>query len=394
MKKFVKFFKWLAIFLGIVCLGLWVSGYGYILKALTMTYFVGQSGPGIDEKESFYNDTLQPSAHPQEWLEHDFLGSLNLSDSVISPFEKVNTTSLLVIKDREIVYERYWDGFDKNHPTNSFSAGKSIVSILIGIALDEGKIESLDQKVGDFLPEFSDREKGELTIRHLLTMSAGLDWTESGANPFSPTAQAYYGSNTNELVLNLDVIETPGMEFNYQSANTQLLSLVLEKATGERIATYAERMLWQKIGTTAAAYWNLDEENGAAKAFCCFYATPRDFARIGQLVLNGGVWNGAQVVSRSYLDACFTPTGLTDNGEPLTKYGLHWWIIEHSQVKALFARGLAGQYIMAIPEHNVVVVRTGWKHGERNEDGFPQIVYKCVDAALELLPQLRKESDA
>lgn len=385
MKRLLKFFKWLIIIIAVLCLGLWVSGYGYILRGVTMTYLVGQTGPGIDERQSFYNDTVRASSHPQEWLEHERFGSIVLSDDVIEKMEAINSVSFLVIKDQQLLFEKYWDGFDQDHPTNSFSAIKSAVSLLIGIAIEEGKIKSLDQKVGEFLPEFTRNGKENISIRHLLTMSSGLDWHESGANPFSHAAEGYYGSDLTGLINSLTAIESPGVSFNYQSGNTQILGLILREATGKPIARYMEEKIWQNIGSTHNAYWNLDSEDGIAKAFCCFYATPRDYARLGQLILNKGEWQGKQIISKNYLRECFTAADLTWNDKPLSKYGLHWWLLNYRDLDITYARGIAGQYIITIPAHNLVIVRTGWMRAEVDEDGHPTDIYTYVDAALKMI---------
>ena len=352
-----------------------------------MTYFVGRSAPGIDEMNSFYNDTVHASSHPEAWLEHEKLGSLTISDEVIANMEAINSVSFLVVKDKELIFEKYWDGYE-NHPTNSFSAVKSLVSLLIGIAIDEGKIGSLDDQVGIYLTDFNEDGKEKITLRHLLMMSSGMDWHESGGNPFSHAAAAYYGTDLTGLIGGLNAITTPGVEFNYQSGNTQILSFVLEAATGKPIPQLAEEKIWKKIGTTHDAYWNLDTEQGTAKAFCCFYATPRDYAKLGQLILNKGSWGDTQVVSSSFLQEALTPAPIQWNGKPLTKYGLHWWILRYKDIDFTYARGIAGQYIISIPEHQMVIVRTGWKRGKVDDDGHPMDIYNYIDAALELIDQL------
>jgi CubicO group peptidase (beta-lactamase class C family) len=388
MKKLFKFLKWFVLVIALICFGLWVTGYGYILRGLTMTYFVGQMAPGIDEAHSFYNDTVQASSHPEEWLEHENIKSLTLSETAVNQLEEINTVSFLVIQNNELLYERYWGGFDKEHPTNSFSAVKSLVSLLIGVAIEEGKIKSLDESVGEYLPDFAKDHKEDITIRNLLTMSSGLDWHESGANPFSHAAEAYYGTDLTALISSLNKIEEPGKEFNYQSGNTQILGFVLEAATGKSVPQLAEEKIWKKIGTTHDAYWNLDAENGKAKAFCCFYATPRDYAKIGQLILNKGKWRDTQVIPESYISESLSPAAIQWNGKPLTKYGLHWWILNYKGMNFTYARGIAGQYIISIPTLNIVIVRTGWKRGEVDENGHPLDIYNYIDGALELIAQL------
>ncbi|MFT7614794.1 MAG: CubicO group peptidase (beta-lactamase class C family), partial [Parvicellaceae bacterium] len=159
-------------------------------------------------------------------------------------------------------------------------------------------------------------------------------------------------------------------------------------ATGKSVPQLAEEKIWKKIGTTHDAYWNLDAENGKAKAFCCFYATPRDYAKIGQLILNKGKWRDTQVIPESYISESLSPAAIQWNGKPLTKYGLHWWILNYKGMNFTYARGIAGQYIISIPTLNIVIVRTGWQRGEVDENGHPLDIYNYIDGALELIAQL------
>ena len=192
----------------------------------------------------------------------------------------------------------------KKYPTpqklsNIFSATKSIVGLLVGIAYDEGFIESLDDKVSKYLPEFGEGDK--ITIRNLLTMSSGLDWDEAYTALISKTTQAYYGDRIRDLIMDLKVVEEPGKKYSYKSGDTQLLSFVLEAALDKvhkekeyewgifktevkvhspvSISEYAERKLWKPLGACNDALWNLDREDGDEKTYCCFNTTARDLAR-------------------------------------------------------------------------------------------------------------------
>ena len=388
MKKVVRFIKWLVVALILVSLGLWATGHGYVLRAVTMTYLVGQSGPGIDEKDSFFNDTIRSVEDKIAWGEHPQLGQVTITDALKEKIESIRTVGFLVIKNNKLLYENYWGDFDERHSTNSFSAVKSLVSLLIGIAVEEGHIGSIDDKVGDYLQGFNQNGKEAITIRHLLTMSSGLNWSESGANPFSNNAEAYYGKDLVGLINGLKAISPPGVEFKYQSGNTQILGFILEAATGQPIAEYTEKALWSKIGAEHDAYWNLDDENGKAKAFCCFYASPRDYAKLGQLIIDRGLWGGQQVVPADYIDACFVPADIDDKGKPLARYGLHWWVLNYNGLDVFYARGISGQYVIAIPSEDIVIVRTGWKREKVDDTGHPTDIFYYLDAAIELTNNL------
>jgi CubicO group peptidase (beta-lactamase class C family) len=191
-------------------------------------------------------------------------------------------------------------------------------------------------------------------------MASGLDWTESGSNPLSENAESYYGSDLWGLVNRQQVIRKPGELFFYQSGNSQILGFVIEKATGQDLAHYADEKLWQPIGAESDAFWSLDKEHGAEKAFCCLYSTSRDFARIGKLLVNGGRWNDKQVIPAWYFkEMVANPKMATEEGVPNTRYGLHIWTFLGYSDPVYYCRGIHGQYIIAIPNRNLVIVRTG-----------------------------------
>ena len=210
--------------------------------------------------------------------------------------------------------------------------------MLIGIAIEEGKITSVEDLAGKYIPEFNKNGREKITIRHLLTMSAGFDWVESGKNPLSEAAEGYYGTDLYGLVTRLRVIDKPGVNFNYQSGNTQILGFILEKATGKSINQYTEEKLWIPMGARNDAFWSLDKEEGDEKAFCCMYATARDYALLGQLLLNNGFYNGKPIVPNWYMNKMLeTPTMKTKENVPNMRYGWHTWIIKTMAIQSIIA---------------------------------------------------------
>ena len=271
-----------------------------------------------------------------------------------------------VCKNDELLYERYWDGHSASSLSNSFSAAKTVVSLLIGIAIDENKIKSVDDKVGDYLPAFKANGKEKITIRHLLMMSSGLDWEESGKNPLSHNAASYYGENLYDLVTNQNSIEEPGKYFKYQSGNSQLLGYIVETATGKSLNEYTQINIWDKIGTTEDAYWSLDRKEGDEKAFCCMYASSRDYAKLGKLISQFGSWNGKQIISKKYIQEMFSnPKMETQFTKENYQYGLHIWTYLGEDEPVYYCRGILGQYIISIPSKGIVIVRLGSKRGEK-----------------------------
>jgi CubicO group peptidase (beta-lactamase class C family) len=284
------------------------------------------------------------------------------------------------------VHESYYRGYDENSISNSFSVSKSIVSLLVGCALDDGSIKSVDQPVSDFIPEFKNQENEKLTIKQLLTMSSGLNWDESYHNLFSVTTKAYYGDNLRQLIGNLKVTEKPGTKFKYLSGNTILLGLIIEKATGKKLSDYASEKLWVQIGASQDAVWSLDKKEGEEKAYCCFNTGARDFARIGQLILNKGKWNGHQLVSPKYIAEATSPaTWLQgEDGKALNYYGFQFWLMGYRGQRVVFARGILGQYIFILPDKNMVIVRLGEKRCSLKTGIFPSDVYIWLNIAMEL----------
>jgi len=369
-----------------IVIGHWVTGYGYVLKGVCFAYFRGQSGPGIDESHLFYNHKIKAS-NSLKWKESENLTKNKISSTDINKLKLIKTTSFLVVKDNELIYEKYWKEYDSKHPTNSFSAVKSIVSLLIGIAIDEGCITSIDQPVGDFLNSFKNGRKSKITIRDLLTMSSGLNWSESGGNPYSDNARAYYGEDLKGQINSLKSIDPPGKIFKYKSGNTQILGYIIEKATGLTLSSYLEKKIWLKIHAEHDALWNIDKLNGDEKAYCCLYLVPRDYAKIGQLIINKGKWNHQQVVSENYLDACMKPANYLKetNGEENIRYGWHWWIAQYKNHNVYYARGIKGQYIIIWPDKQLVIVRTGKSRKKVASDGHPEDFWDYLKIAEELI---------
>ncbi len=337
----------------VINLGIVVSGNSYVYKALSYTYV------GIDDYTLFENRPVKAGT-PIPIPEAAQYNKTKLSPELKKYLVETQTIAFLVLKNDSVYYEEYWDGYDANSLSNSFSAAKSIVSILTGIAIDEGKIKSVDQKVSDFIPEYKHGFNADLTVKHLLTMTASFDWDESYEGLFSKTTKAYYGRNLKKMLLDFEVVETPGKTFKYQSSNQLVLTYILEKATGVTLSEYASEKLWKPLGARNDALWSLDKNDGMEKAYCCFNSNARDFSRIGLLYLHNGVFNGTRIVSEEYVKKSLEPAGVTDeDGNTVDYYGYSWWLSDVDTVNYFYARGILGQYIIVVPDKNIVVVRLG-----------------------------------
>jgi CubicO group peptidase (beta-lactamase class C family) len=371
-KRRNRIFLWffaVIIFLNLIII---ITDYTYLYKTF---YYLKAN---IDDYEIFDNRKVEvgnyvPIAngktYNQSKLKADFRQYL----------EKYETVSFLVIKNDSVAYEEYWDGYGPDSYSNSFSVAKSITSILTGIAIDEGKIKSVDQKVSDFIPEYVSGPNSKLTIKHLLTMSANFDWDESYGNPFSTTTQAYYGKGLEKMVANLKVLGTPGIENKYQSCNSLVLAYIIKKATGKNISEYASEKLWKPLGAKNPALWSLDDENGFEKSYCCFNSNARDFSRLGLLYLHNGVFNKKQIVSEKFVQESITAADIVNSsGVKISHYGYSWWFTTVNNEKVFYARGILGQYILVVPSKKLVIVRLGKHNPSKEEKSMHDVILEYV----------------
>jgi len=323
-----------------------------------------QMKAGIYDYRIFNNRTLA-TAEPQELPNSVFYNKTPLSPKLEKDLLANESIAFLLIKNDSVLTEHYWNHSD-TAISGSFSMAKTIVSILTGVALKEGKIKSLDQPVGDFLPDFKQDGKEKITIRHLLSMSAGTDWDESYNSPLSITTEAYFGKDLDKTMSGIKAEYEPGKVFRYKSGETQLLGMVVEKATGTTLSKYAEEKLWKPMHANKPALWSTDNPDGIEKCYCCFNATARDFARFGLLFLHKGNWLGTQIVDTSFVEESTRPADLLDEeGKKLDHYGLKWWIAEMDGEKVFMMRGILGQYVCVVPDRHIVFVRLGHKAGSK-----------------------------
>lgn len=273
------------------------------------------------------------------------------------------TVAFLVIQNDTIKYERYFDDYLPSSVVPSFSMAKSITSILIGIAISEGYIQSIEEPIVSYLPELA-KNKGfkDIRIKHLLQMTSGIKFSEGYYNPFGEVASFYYGTNLRKDISKLKVKQAPGESFEYISGNTAILGWILERALGQghTVTQYLQDKLWQPLGMEYDATWSIDrKKNGLEKAFCCINARAVDFAKIGRLYLNKGKWGDKQVVSKEWVDYS-TQIDTTDGSA--WYYQNQWWL--PSRNGDFLAQGILGQYIYVNPSKNIIIVRLGKKEGK------------------------------
>jgi len=363
----------------------YLTGNGHLVKGVRYTYLIGRNGPEIDDRD-FFPSTAIAATQARPWPKGSRYGRLTLKPGQEQELKDLYSVGFAVFQHDSLIFEQYWNGWDADSVSNSFSVAKSYVSVLTGIAIKEGVIKSVQQPVADFLPEFTELDPCHqaITIEHVLTMSTGLDWSESGADPFSDNAKGYYGSNVRELSMDQPCRTPPGQEFDYISGATQIMAEVLEAAYKRPLDELVGEKLWGPLGCEHTAWWGKDRADGDYKAFCCLYATARDFGRIGQLYLDSGMWQGHEIVPRDYFLASVTPAKVMDKGTPNKRYGYFWWLAELDGKPIHYCRGFHGEYVVVIPHEDLVLVRTGMKREEVNAEGHPQDVFQWIAIAREL----------
>jgi CubicO group peptidase (beta-lactamase class C family) len=293
--------------------------------------------------------------------------------------EDTGTFSFLVLRDGKAVYERYFHGTTRDTPVTSFSVAKSVLSMLVGAAIADGRIGGADDPITKYLPELAARDPrfARITIRHLLRMASGIRYEEF---PFlnGDDAKTYYYPDLRALALGqTEIAGEPGARFLYNNFHPLLLGVIVERATGTSVTAYLQEKLWTPLGMQFDGSWSLDSEtSGCEKLESGVNARALDFARLGQLMLQGGRWGEVQVLpSRWVVESTAPPTApaapdyyAASGGMrelPGQYYGLLWWGVDHGGGRHDFwAHGRYGQFIFVSPASGVVIARNGARYGQ------------------------------
>jgi CubicO group peptidase (beta-lactamase class C family) len=373
-KRFRKIFKWLLgflLFLVLVAAGiyLWAAlSTGTSLLARGILW--GDSDAG--DLLRFPTRPMQASSDPISFepSAEDNLSQIPITETAIQPdpltlaafLERTHTTAFIVLHDDRLLYERYFNGSGREAIQASFSAAKSFTSSLVGIAIEEGFIESLDDPITRYLPELLERDPRfeQITIRHLITMTSGLRWDRSDDNPFSDDFLTYYATDLRETALESEIVELPGGRFLYNDYNPVLIGLILERATGMSVSKYMESRLWKPIGAEGDGSWSLDSErSGFEKMFVGVNGRAIDLIKLGWLFLNNGVVGGRQVVPASWVEEATAPDA---TGDRAAGYGYYWWV--DSELGGFYAEGDKCQFIYVYPQADLVLARFGTDCGD------------------------------
>ena len=403
-----------------------------LLQSCTLTRSLLYWGPDITDHKIFpYTEVLpgdtmyQFKKSEDKSVENYIVRAKNWepSDTVDLPLtdfleQKTGTVSFLVIRNDSILYEQYFRGYNRSAISTIFSVSKSVTSLLTGIAIDEGYIESIHDPVTKYIPELAKKDPNfsKLTIEHLLNMRAGFKFDEDSYLPWSKAAKIYYGTNLLGKIKRMKFEHEPGEVKSYQSITTALLGVVLERAIGRNLGEYLEEKIWVPLGMENRATWSMDDKrHRTAKAFCGLNTSAIDLAKIGRLYLNNGSWGGKQIVNSEWVTQSTTPNtqnygyqyqwysfgiwltnpnsdselfaDTTSAREVMKKMSYRYpytnmWESERSKgewgitayAKQYYALGIIHQTLFVDPEQNIIVVRLG----EHSEMDYPNFIYNLI----------------
>jgi len=363
-------FKWIVLpiiaLLIIISLGLVVTGNAYIFRGLQLTYLKGEATANIDDYVDFDNRTIR-AGEPITWQKHPDFNQAALTPTLQNALDTDETVAFAIIKDGKLVYENYWQDYGSDSHTNSFSMAKTVTTMLYLKAVEDGYIDSVNEPITTWLPEYVDNEYAQnCTLADLSAMTSGYDWTEDYYFPINPTAESYYGHDLVKQMVNRDFVEPCGGNFEYSSGDTQMLGIALARALephGYTVSSYLEEKFWQPLGMQGDAYWSLDGAANIEKVYCCLNASALDFAKFGQLLLDGGAWQGKQLLSKAHVDLMITPNDDAFAAGQAPIYGHSVWTDMDSPIPYYAMLGHLGQRVLVLPEEDAIIVRLGKQKG-------------------------------
>jgi len=379
-----KFLLGFAIIISFIIILAYLFDVDYLFKAVRVVYLNGKTTAYLDDYTYFDNREIKKGTG-QPWAMHKDYNKTKATERLEEVHKELGTVAYLIIKNDSIWHESYYDGYGRDSRSNSFSMAKTVVTAAMFKAIMEGKIKSLDQPVSDYFPEYKDGLAAKLTVGDLSSMSTGMDWGEQYSSAFSVTTRAYFGDELEKTVLSVPIVGEPGVEFEYVSGATQLLAMVIVKATGEHLSDYVSKHFWQPMGAENDALWQIDHEGGIEKAYCCIGSNARDFARFGKLLLHNGNWNGSKILDSTAVAKMTAPKF---KGSPQYGYGV--WLNDYLGKKMYYMRGHLGQFVIVIPQDNIIIVRLGHTKGlQTMSDPHSNDFYVYVDEAYKMMGKMK-----
>ena len=383
MKFLKKFLKWVVVLCVLVIAVLYITDTDYLIKAVRTIYLKGHTTAYLEDYKEFDNQPLDIGT-PQPWPNHKDYNSVSATEKLTKTNQELGTIAYVIIKNDSIWFEDYYEDFNEASKSNSFSMAKSYVTALLGKAIMQGHIKSLDQPICDFIPEFCDGQAAKVTVGDLSSMSSGSNWDERYYSPFSITTRAYFDDDLEKVAESVKIVNEPGQAFKYASGDTQLLAIVLEKATGKKLYDYLTEELWKPLNCENQALWQIDsKDHDLVKAYCCIASNAKDFARLGKLYKDHGKWNGKQVLDSSFIAKCITPR-FPESPE----YGYGWWMKDLGSKHFFMMRGHLGQYVLVEPNDNIIIVRLGHqKSPDAGVGKFSEDITIYIEEAYKMLGQ-------
>ena len=366
-----------------------LTGHGYIWRALKSTYMQGHRTAYIDDAKNFDQRTIAKGSSTS-WPKDARYNQTPLSADTQDYLKQYGTAAFLVVHKGALVHEEYFAPYTAQSLTNSFSMAKTITTLQTVLAVKQGFISSFDAPLTEQIKEYANDSRGQkATVAQLSAMKSGHEWDENYYLPLNMTADLYYGRDAQALVLSHGFEREPGSEYEYSSGSTQLLGVFLKRALqakepGLTVSEHLSRSLWQPMGMENDAVYTLDRpaaEGGMERTYCCIFASARDFARFGQLLLQDGEWNGQALLDKAFIERMRQP-----DLKPF--YGHSLWMDWQYKHPFYLLQGHEGQYVIVVPSQQLVVVRTG-QHRDKKTLGpngqLPLEIYRFVDQAVALV---------
>jgi len=298
------------------------------------------------------------------------------TESIDEFLERNQTVAFLVIKNDQVLSERYYHGYMRTSICTSFSTVKSFVSALIGIALHEKLIAGIDDAIPKYIPELTAPHWSAITIRHLVGMCSGLKYKAGRFFPWSDEPHTYYGLDLRSLARKARRLESPGQRFHYNNYNLILLGMILERVTGGHVAAYLEEKIWEPLGMEFPASWSLDSHrSGMEKMESGLNARAIDFAKFGRLYLRQGDWEGKQVIPERWVAESTT----IEPDAKWTNYKYLWWIPRSGKGRFM-AVGNLGQFIFVAPDKECLILRFGRGKPHDWQKTYVQLFNSLVEA--------------
>ncbi len=387
-----NFARALAVLLGLILLAL--AFWAVVAGPVTVLRILRYGDTDIDDFSHYPGRQLAPAATPFLFAEPETTFAFPPGIAAEFGYPRLeellaanDTIAFVVIQDDMILFENYFQGHSQAAISQPFSMSKSITSGLVGMAIQDGYLEGVDQPLVDLVPELVAAGYGTVTLEHLLTMQSGTAYVEND-NPFSEHVIFNYTPNLVDEILAIPMERPPGKLWRYKSGDNALLALALDRALGEEtITAYAQRRLWDGLGMAHPGVWTTDrEDDGLEKTWCCLAAAAEDFAKIGRLYLNNGQWNGVQVLPPDWVARATRPAIPADRwpedyaAAGLSNYGYQWWLLS-PETGDYLALGKDGQYLYINPATGATIVRLGWSQGEIFTSAWVDL-FQSISAAV------------